>query len=83
MERVQLGYFFDQAEGNTRGHELKLVKPKSHLYCRKYSFSNRVINEWNQLPGDVITCGTVAGFKGTVAGFKRKIDHYLFSQGFI
>jgi hypothetical protein len=65
-----------QAEGNTSGHELKLVKPQFRLACRKYSFSNRDINEWNQLPGDVIAFGTVAGFK-------CKIDPYLFSQGFI
>lgn len=76
MERIKSEYFFVKAEGSTRGHDLKLVKPQCRLDCRKYSFSNRVITEWNKLPGDVIACSTVTGFK-------RKIDRYLLGQGFI
>ena len=32
-----------------RGHSLKLYKPSLRLDVRKYSFSQRVINEWNLL----------------------------------
>jgi ribonucleases P/MRP protein subunit RPP40 len=38
MERVESRCFFVKAEGNTGGHELKLVKPRCRLDCRKYSF---------------------------------------------
>ena len=34
----------------TRGHKAALVKEQCRLDMRKYSFSQRVINEWNKLP---------------------------------
>ena len=33
----------------TRGHYLTLVKGQSRLDFRKYSFSQRTVNEWNKL----------------------------------
>jgi ribonuclease P/MRP protein subunit RPP40 len=76
MEDVKKEQFFTKEKGCTRGHELKLFKPSCRLDCRKYAFSNRVINMWNSLPSDVIACNTVYSFK-------HKIDVYLYSQGFI
>jgi len=35
----------------TRGHQFKLFKCQSRTYLRKYSFSRRVINSWNNFPG--------------------------------
>ena len=32
----------------------KLVKEQCRLDMRKYSFSQRVINEWNKLPNDCV-----------------------------
>jgi ribonuclease P/MRP protein subunit RPP40 len=58
----------------TRGHELKLFKPSCRLDCRKYAFSNRIINMWNNLPSNIIACNTVDNFK-------HKIDIYLYGQG--
>jgi hypothetical protein len=46
------------------------------LDCRKYAFSNRIINMWNSLPSNIIACNTVDNFK-------HKIDIYLYGQGFI
>jgi hypothetical protein len=59
-----------------RGNELKLFKHSCRLDCRKYVFSNSVINMWHNLPSDVIVCSTVSSFK-------HKIDAFLDSQGFI
>jgi hypothetical protein len=61
-------------KGYTRGHELKLFKPSCRLDCRKYAFSNRVINMWKNLPSDVIACSTVYSL------IKHKIDAFLDSQ---
>ena len=45
--------FFKFKEGSrTRGHKPALVKEQCRLDMRKYSFSQRVINEWNTLPND-------------------------------
>jgi ribonuclease P/MRP protein subunit RPP40 len=76
IEDVKEERFFTREKGCTRGHELKLFKPSCRLDCRKYVFSNRVINMWNNLPSDVIACSTVSSFK-------HKIDAFLDSQGFI
>ena len=45
--------FFKLKEGiRTRGEKTALVKEQCRLDIRKYSFSQRVINEWNKLPND-------------------------------
>ena len=46
-----------------RGHSEKLFKPRSRLNIRKYSFSHRVVNPWNNLPGDVVTADSEDMFK--------------------
>ena len=38
----------------TRGHSLKLVKEFSRTDIRRFSFSQRVANEWNSLPEWVV-----------------------------
>ena len=47
-----------------------------NLDCRKYIFSNRVINEWNEQTEDIL-----AGY--SVNSFNVKIDIHLKSLGFI
>jgi ribonuclease P/MRP protein subunit RPP40 len=76
IEDVKEEWFFIREKGCMRGHELKLFKPSCRLDCRKYVFSNRVINMWNNLPLDVIACSMMSSFK-------HKIDAFLDSQGFI
>lgn len=75
-EDIDVQKFFAKAEGCTRGHVLKLVKPRCRLDCRKYFFSHRVIDLWNKLPENVVACNTVNSFK-------HKVDIYLTGQGFI
>jgi hypothetical protein len=76
FDRVDEKKFFMRASGGTRGHDLKLVKPRCRLDCRKFSFSNRVINLWNCMPAEVINCNTVNSFK-------HQVDLFLSSRGFI
>ena len=47
----------------TRGHNLKLLKPTVRLDSRKYSFSVRVINDWNKLPSEVVMAESLNCFK--------------------
>ena len=47
----------------TRGHALKLKKSRCHLDVRKYYFTNRVVNIWNDLPAQVIESSTLDTFK--------------------
>ena len=52
---VDRDMFFKLKEGSrTRGHKAALVKEQCRLDMRKYSFSQRVINEWNKLPNNCV-----------------------------
>ena len=64
--------FFKLKEGSrTRGHKAALVNEQCRLDMRKYSFSQRVINEWNKLPNDYVNASSV-----------NRIDRYLIRAGY-
>ena len=47
----------------TRGHKFKLVKSNFKLNIRKYYFTNRVVNLWNDLPEHVVLSENVLLFE--------------------
>ena len=47
----------------TRGHSFKLHKKRSRLNVRANTFSNRVVNTWNNLPDTVVNAPSVNSFK--------------------
>ena len=55
--------FFERSTSATRGHNLKLFKFASSSSLRKNYFSNRVINEWNNLPATVVNAKSVSEFE--------------------
>ena len=68
--------FFKLKEGSrTRGHKAALFKEQCRLDMRKYSSSERVINEWNKLPNDCVNASRVNMFK-------NRIDRYLIRAGY-
>ena len=68
--------FFKLKEGSrTRGLKAALDKEQCRLDMRKYSFSQRVINEWNKLPNDYVNTSSVNTFK-------NRIDRYLVRVGY-
>ena len=70
-ENIDRNMFFSLKKySRTRGHEVKLVKDQCKLYIRKYSFSQRTINEWNKLSTDCVTASSMNMFK-------NKVDTYL------
>ena len=75
-EDIEKNMFFKLKEGSrTRGHKAALVKEQSRLDMRKYSFSQRVINEWNKLPNECVNVSSVNMFKD-------RIDIYLIRAGY-
>ena len=52
-------FFSLKKDSRTIGHEVKLVNDQSRLDIRKYSFSQRTINEWNKLSTESITASRV------------------------
>ena len=58
--------FSSKKESRIRGHEVALVKDQCRLDIRKYSFSQRNINEWNRLPADCVGANSVNLFKNKI-----------------
>ena len=76
MKILILIFFFEIKESKiTRGHNYTLVKKQSRLDVRKYSFSQRTINVWNNLSTDGVHASSVNMFK-------NKIDKYLVKAGY-
>jgi len=61
---------FQRRVGATRGHDLKLFKKRVNLDAGKFSFRNHVCDDWNRLPGWVVSAENVNEFKGY-------LDHYF------
>ena len=76
-EDVDRNYMvFKLKEGSrTRGHKAALVKEQCRLDMRKYSFLQRVINEWHKLPNDCVNASSVNMFK-------NRSDRYLLRAGY-
>ena len=69
--KIDYTQFFTLVQNSrTRGHEFKLVKSRSRTEIRKNFFSQRVINEWNALPAEVLEAESVNSFK-------NRYDKYL------
>ena len=75
-ENIDRNRFFSlRKDSGNRGHEVKLVKDQCRLDIRKYSFSQRKINEWKKLPTDCITASSVNMLK-------KQVDTYLRRAGY-
>ena len=70
IDKLDKNIFFSQAENNkVRGHQYKLRKSHSRLDIRKHYFSNRIVNTWNNLDGNVVEAETVNSFKVRIDKF--------------
>ena len=63
-------YFDLDKNDRTRGHNLKIKKKSFKLDLRKNFFSLRVVDQWNNLPADVIN-------SPTLNTFKRRLDKFM------
>jgi ribonuclease P/MRP protein subunit RPP40 len=76
LDNVQEELFFeryiarDSGASTTRGHSYKLYKRGFRLDVAKHNFGNRVVQEWNRLPEDIVRARNVDILKG-------KLDKYL------
>ena len=75
MKILILIFFSKLRKVITTGHIYTLVKKRSRLDVRKFSFSQRTINVWNNLSTDCVHASSVNMFK-------NKIDKYLVKAGY-
>ena len=59
-----------------KGYEKNLYLKHGQKNVRKYSFSLRVVDHWNSLPDDVLTCDTVNSFKNRIDKIYENRDIY-------
>ena len=60
---------------HTRSNRFKIYKKYSRTSIRCFTFSQRIINDWNSLPNDVVT-------SPNVLTFKSKLDNFIYNQRF-
>ena len=72
--RREAFFTFEMREG-LRGHDLKLYKDGFRLDVRKWFFNQRIIDDWNNLPAEVVS-------KETVNGFKNALDRHWGQTGY-
>jgi hypothetical protein len=54
IDKVQYEQILPFNQTPTRGHSKKLYKKNCRTNVRKYSFLQRVVDEWNKIPKKVI-----------------------------
>ena len=63
ITQVDYTHFFTINENMGRGHMYKFVKNRSKLNVKAHFFSQRVVNDWNKLPANVVYADSVNSFK--------------------
>ena len=78
IDRIDSAIFFElSAASVTRGHSQKIVKKHARLGSRQSVFSQRVVNDWNSLPAEVIDSQSINSFKSRLDKFWRPEQYNL------
>ena len=76
MDMKILTHFHRQGiERRTRGHGVTLAKKQCRLDIRKFSFSQRTVNEWNRLSADCVGASSVNIFKNKIGIYLRRAGY--------
>ena len=67
--------FFTVNTNPTRSNGLKLYKNRFNTAIRGHSFSQRIVNDWNTLPHEIVSAPNVLIFK-------TKVDVFLYDRRF-
>ena len=57
------------------GHGVTLAKKQCRLDIRKFSFSQRTVNEWNRLSADCVGASSVNIFKNKINIYIRRAGY--------
>jgi len=77
FENIDRNQFFrlssEVSPHETRGHNLKIWTPQKKTLTRRQFFDIRIIEDWNQLPPEVVESNSIISFKIRLdAHFKRR-----------
>lgn len=65
-------------DSSTRGHPLKILKPRCIKNVRQRSFTQRSIYVWNWLPAHIVTAPSLNGFKSNFDKVWKKESEFYF-----
>ena len=68
-------FFNTEVARDTRGHSWRLVKPRAVTRIRRNAFSVRIVNDWNDLPSEVVASDTLNQFKNRLDNHWAHIAH--------
>ena len=57
---------FASPSSTARGHSYRVIKGKATKLCRINAFSNRIIDEWNSLPKEIVAASSTNAFKNAL-----------------
>ena len=64
VDKLSEDELFNRVDSDrTRGHSLRVKKRGIKMAAKKGTFTQRVVNAWNGLPGKVVAAETVDNFK--------------------
>ena len=70
FDNVNISDYLDiDRERNTRNNGFKIIGKNFRSEESKHFFFNRIVNVWNSLPSQVVSCNTVESFKGRLDKF--------------
>ena len=62
-DKISTDELFNRVDSDrTRGHSLRVKKRRVKTVVRQWTFTQRVVNAWNGLPGKVVAAETVDKF---------------------
>ena len=57
---------FSLSQSSARGHNQRVIKKKATKLCRINVFSNRMIDDWNKLPQEIVSATSINSFKNSL-----------------
>ena len=66
-------------DGRTRGHNFKITKKHVNSKLTQCFFTNRVINEWNNLSREEVNSTSLSAFKNAI---DRRFKNIMFTTSF-
>ena len=70
-------FFTLSTSKSTRGHDLKLFKHPCKTNLRKYSFTNRIVDTWNNLTNETVHANNLNHFK-KLLDYDLKDFYYIY-----
>ena len=64
VDKISADELFNRVDSDrSRGHSLRVKKRRVNTVVRKGTFTQRVVNAWNGLPGKIVAAETVHKLK--------------------